>query len=102
MCSSDLELRAEIDGAVKRANATLGINQRIDGWRLWPAADFPRTHTLKVKRDQVKAWVAVEEAARNGNGASGAKGDAMGGSPAAKAGTDVKPGAKRAKTRAKA
>jgi long-chain acyl-CoA synthetase len=53
------ELRARIDAAVKAANATLGINQRIDGWRLWPSADFPRTHTFKVKRDQVRAWVAV-------------------------------------------
>jgi len=53
------ELRARIDAAVKAANATLAINQRIDGWRLWPAADFPRTHTFKVKRDQVRAWVAV-------------------------------------------
>jgi long-chain acyl-CoA synthetase len=57
------ELRARIEAAVRAANATLGINQRIDGWRLWPAADFPRTHTFKVRRDQVKAWVAVDEAA---------------------------------------
>jgi long-chain acyl-CoA synthetase len=53
------ELRAQIDAVVKAANATLGINQRVDGWRLWPSADFPRTHTFKVKRDQVRAWVAV-------------------------------------------
>ena len=39
-----------IDAAVKAANATLGPNQRIAGWRLWPEEDFPRTHTLKVKR----------------------------------------------------
>ncbi len=55
------ELRARIDAAVKAANATLGINQRIDGWRLWPAADFPRTHTYKVKRDQLRAWAAVAD-----------------------------------------
>jgi long-chain acyl-CoA synthetase len=54
------ELRAAIDAAVKAANATLGPNQRIAGWRLWPESDFPRTHTLKVKRDQVRAWAAVE------------------------------------------
>ena len=46
--------------AVKAANATLGPNQRIVGWRLWPESDFPRTHTLKVKRDLVRAWAAVE------------------------------------------
>lgn len=56
-----LELRQRIDAAVKEANSRLGINQRIDAWRLWPAADFPRTHTFKVKRDQVAAWVAVED-----------------------------------------
>ena len=28
-----------------------GPNQRIAGWRLWPDEDFPRTHTLKIKRD---------------------------------------------------
>lgn len=53
-------LRARIDAAVKAANATLGPNQRIAGWRLWPESDFPRTHTLKVKRDLVRAWATVE------------------------------------------
>jgi len=55
------ELGAEIDAAVKRANATLGINQRVSAWRLWPDADFPRTHTLKVKRDRIRAWAVVEQ-----------------------------------------
>jgi long-chain acyl-CoA synthetase len=49
-------LRARMDGAVKAANAVLGINQRIDGWRLWPEDDFPRTHTLKVRRNLVQEW----------------------------------------------
>ena len=56
-----LELRAEIDAAVKRANATLAQSQRVVGWRLWPDADFPRTHTLKVKRDRIRAWAVVEQ-----------------------------------------
>jgi long-chain acyl-CoA synthetase len=54
------ELRGRIDAAVKAANATLGPNQRIAGWRLWPDEDFPRTHTLKIKRSQVRAWVAAD------------------------------------------
>ena len=54
------DLRREIEGAVKAANATLGPNQRIAGWRLWPEADFPRTHTFKVKRDRVRTWAAVD------------------------------------------
>ncbi len=55
------ELSAEIDASVKRANATLGVNQRVSAWRLWPDADFPRTHTLKVKRDRIRAWAVVEQ-----------------------------------------
>ena len=54
------EVRAEIEAAVKAANAALGPNQRIAGWRLWPEADFPRTHTFKVKRDRVRTWAAVD------------------------------------------
>jgi long-chain acyl-CoA synthetase len=53
------EVRATIDAAVKAANATLGPNQRIAGWRLWPESDFPRTHTLKVRRDRVRDWVGA-------------------------------------------
>jgi long-chain acyl-CoA synthetase len=57
---SDSQARARIDAAVKAANATLGPNQRIAAWRLWPDQDFPRTHTLKVKRDLVRAWAAAD------------------------------------------
>jgi long-chain acyl-CoA synthetase len=57
---SDLaQVRADVDAAVKAANATLAVHARIAAWRFWPDADFPRTHTLKVKRDQVRAWAAV-------------------------------------------
>ncbi|MCI0345140.1 MAG: AMP-binding protein [Chloroflexi bacterium] len=52
--------RERIDAAVRAANAALGPNQRLAAWRLWPEADFPRTHTLKVKRDLVRRWAAVE------------------------------------------
>jgi len=51
-------VRDRVDAAVRAANATLGPNQRIAGWRLWPEADFPRTHTLKIRRDPVRDWVA--------------------------------------------
>ena len=64
------DLRAEIDGAVKAANAALGPNQRIAGWRLWPEADFPRTHTFKVKRDRVRSWATVETAMPVSEGAA--------------------------------
>ena len=57
------EFTARIDAMVKAANATLGPNQRIAGWRTWPAADFPRTHTLKIKRDPVRRWAAGDASA---------------------------------------
>jgi long-chain acyl-CoA synthetase len=53
-------MHERIDEAVKAANATLGIHQRVVAWRLWPDADFPRTHTLKVKRDLVRGWIAAD------------------------------------------
>ncbi|MFV2063290.1 MAG: AMP-binding protein [Chloroflexota bacterium] len=52
----DAQMRAEIDRIVKAANADLAVNQRIAGWRLWPDPDFPRTHTLKIRRNEVRAW----------------------------------------------
>jgi long-chain acyl-CoA synthetase len=58
--STPADVRQRIDAAVKAANASLGPNQRIAGWRLWPEDDFPRTHTLKIKRIQVRAWVAAD------------------------------------------
>ena len=53
-------VREQMDAAVKAANASLGPNQRIAGWRLWPEEDFPRTHTLKIKRAQVRGWIAAD------------------------------------------
>ena len=56
--------------AVKGANATLGVHQRVTQWRRWPEADFPRTHTLKVRREPVKAWY-VEASAQEAASAEG-------------------------------
>lgn len=66
--SPPAELRATLDAAIKAANQSLGANQHVSGWRLWPDSDFPRTHTLKVKRDLVRAWVAGSK----GRGSGGA------------------------------
>jgi len=52
-------MKSAIDAAVKAANATLGPNQRVAGWRIWPDEDFPRTHTLKVRRDPIRAWASA-------------------------------------------
>ena len=51
--------KSRVETAVKAANATLGPNQRIAGWRQWPDADYPRTHTLKIKRDPIRKWAAT-------------------------------------------
>jgi len=55
-----------VDAAVRAANAELGPQQRIAAWRLWPEEDFPRTHTLKIRRDPVRAWAAAPVAAPAG------------------------------------
>ena len=59
---AEAAVRTRTDAAVKAANTALGPNQRIAAWRLWPNQDFPRTHTLKVRRTEVRAWAAVDAA----------------------------------------
>ena len=66
----------EIEAIVKAANADLSMHQRIAGWRLWPERDFPRTHTLKIRRNEVRAWAGGRRRAagprvRGGRGADG-------------------------------
>ncbi len=39
--------------AVATANRMVAEHQRIQGWTVWPDEDFPRTHTLKVKKHEV-------------------------------------------------
>lgn len=70
--------QAELDAAVKQANATLAPHQRLGTWRRWPEDDFPRTHTLKVRPAPVKAWYAQAEEAEEADG--GSAGSATGGS----------------------
>ncbi len=41
---------AQADAVVRDANAHLGAHQQIRGVTVWPDEDFPRTHTLKVKK----------------------------------------------------
>jgi long-chain acyl-CoA synthetase len=54
-------IRDEIEASIKAANQRLAVHQRVAAWRLWPDADFPRTHTLKVKRDVIRGWAVVDE-----------------------------------------
>jgi long-chain acyl-CoA synthetase len=43
----------EIAHAVRDINRTLANYQRVDSHQVWEDEDFPRTHTLKVKRAEV-------------------------------------------------
>ncbi len=54
-------VRESIQAAVKGANASLALHQRVAAFRVWPEDDFPRTHTLKVKRDVIRRWAAIDE-----------------------------------------
>jgi long-chain acyl-CoA synthetase len=38
---------------IQQANKQLASHQQIRGYTIWPDEDFPRTHTLKVKRPEV-------------------------------------------------
>ena len=55
------QIRPAVEAAIKAANRTLAVHQRVAAWRLWPEVDFPRTHTLKVRRDRVRVWVAADQ-----------------------------------------
>jgi len=44
--------------AVRAANAVLDDRQQVSGFSTWPGEDFPRTHTLKVRRNDVLAFLA--------------------------------------------
>jgi long-chain acyl-CoA synthetase len=55
--AEEAALRTRLEAAVKAANLTLAAHQRVVGWRLWEEGDFPRTHTLKIRRDLVRAAV---------------------------------------------
>jgi long-chain acyl-CoA synthetase len=53
-------VRAEIDRIVAAANRELSMHQRVVAWRLWPEPDFPRTHTLKIRRNEVRDWAGAD------------------------------------------
>jgi long-chain acyl-CoA synthetase len=56
---------ARIDTLIRQANAALTADERVDGWRIWPEEDFPRTHTMKIQRDPVREW-AIREVTSGG------------------------------------
>jgi long-chain acyl-CoA synthetase len=49
---------ADLEAAVRKANAVLEPHQRVQSWSLWPEPDFPRTSsTWKVRRLEVRARI---------------------------------------------
>ena len=67
--AEDAAVRSRIDAIMRAANAELSMHQRIVGWRLWPEPDFPRTHTLKIRRNEVRAWAGDDIALKVRRGA---------------------------------
>ena len=45
-----LEDPSKAKTVIQQANKQLATHQQIRGFTIWPEEDFPRTHTLKVKR----------------------------------------------------
>jgi long-chain acyl-CoA synthetase len=51
---------AQAAQAVEFANARLADHQRVQAHTVWPLDDFPRTHTLKVKKREVEAFLGSQ------------------------------------------
>jgi long-chain acyl-CoA synthetase len=62
------------DEVVHVANQALASYQHVTGWSVWPNADFPRSITQKVKKEEVITWV-------NGQAKPGAVGQRKGKTP---------------------
>jgi long-chain acyl-CoA synthetase len=58
------------DAIIRQANEHLAPHQRIRGVTVWPDSDFPRTHTLKVKKHEVLAALQQMDAARGASQAA--------------------------------
>jgi long-chain acyl-CoA synthetase len=54
-----LEDSADADEVIRAANTKLAPHQQIRGVTVWSEPDLPRTHTLKVRKPEVLARLAV-------------------------------------------
>ena len=69
---------SQADAIVRDANAQLGAHQQIRGVTLWPDEDFPRTHTLKVKKRLILDRLAqLENESEQAPGPTGARAAAI-------------------------
>lgn len=49
------------DQVVKAANAELNSAQQVVGWKVWDSGEFPKTTTMKVKKNEIRAWLGSQE-----------------------------------------
>jgi len=59
--AADREDPEGVEKAIRETNRLLAPHQQIRGFTVWPAQDFPRTHTLKVKRHELLEGLDREE-----------------------------------------
>ena len=52
---------ADADAVIAAANARLGGHQQIRGHTIWPDEEFPRTTTLKVKKNEILTWIRAQK-----------------------------------------
>ena len=64
--------------AVSWANGQLAEHQRVGGFTVWPDEDFPRTHTLKVKKNVVIDILGGSAAAAAPSGSAAPRAPASG------------------------
>ena len=52
---------ADAEAVLAAANARLGGHQQIRGHTIWPDEEFPRTPTLKVKKNEILGWIRAQQ-----------------------------------------
>lgn len=57
-----MEDSTQAKAAVQQANKQLAAHQQVRSFTIWPEKDFPRTHTLKVKRPELLEQLAAVRA----------------------------------------
>jgi long-chain acyl-CoA synthetase len=55
-----MEDSSKAEEAVAAANKAVAPHQQIRSHSVWPEPDFPRTHTLKVRRPEVERWLQAQ------------------------------------------
>ena len=61
-----LDDASTVEAILRDANAQLGAHQQIRSHSIWPDDEFPRTHTLKVKKPLILARLEADAAGADG------------------------------------